>query len=86
MLDGYLESLRDLRDEIEGNDRAALTTRLRTAQKKAYNWLAERHLEKYVPVEKPKSSDATESPSLGERVRQMFLGRLKLPGADRDKK
>lgn len=86
VLDGYMESLQGLRDEIESNDRAALMARLRAAQKKAYAWLAEHHLEKFVPTEKPKSADVTKSPSLGERVRQMFLGGLKLPGSDREKK
>ncbi len=86
VLDGYIESLRGLRDEIAGEDRAALGAQIRAAQKKAYDWLAEHHLEKYQPAHKMKSTDAPSSPSLGERVRQMFLGTWKLPGSDRDRK
>lgn len=86
LLDEHIASLRDLRDEISGEDHAALTTRLRAAQKQAYAWLADRHLEKYVPSENLKSGKATESTSLGGRVRQLFLGGLKLPGSGRDRK
>lgn len=86
LLDGYVEALQGLRGEIEDNDRAALSARLHAVQKKAHAWLAERHLEKYTPAETPASAETLSSPSLGERVRQMFLGGWKLPGGGRGKK
>ncbi len=82
VLDGTLESLQGLRDEIAGEDRAALGTRLRAAQKKACGWLAERHLEKYHPTDKADESKGSVNSSVGARLKQSFFGAL----ANRDGK
>ena len=67
LLDGYLASLRGLRDKIANGDSAALDASIRTAQANAYGWLAERHLEKYHPAE-----DADAMPV--RRVRRALFG------------
>lgn len=83
VLDGYIASLRELRDKIHNEDRDELGKKIRAAQDQAYDWLAERHLEKYrIPdsAENKKGSDN----SLGGRLRQSLFGSFANP--DRDKK
>lgn len=77
-LDTYIASLTELRDGIETEDRAAVNARIRKAYKDGYAWLAERHIEKYIPVDKKDAKDdrRSESPGMGARLRQMFFGKL----------
>lgn len=86
VLDNAIESLRALRDRIENGDRAALDERARAAQSRANEWLAERRLESYRPAQTKKTDDAMDDSSLGGRLRRMFVGRWRLPGADREGK
>lgn len=88
VMDGYIASLNELRDAIEREDRAAVKELIRKAYKEGYAWLAERHIEKYIPTDKPekKKNEAPPTPTLGGRIRQLFLGNWRLPGEDRDKK
>lgn len=89
VLDGYLASLQELRDQIANEDKQALDKTIRAAQTKSFTWLSGRHLEKYVPTDKGRKSgkeNQTSSPSLGARVRQMFLGNWKLPGEGEKKR
>ena len=74
-LDAYIESLRELRENIQSENREALGQTMRAAQARAYTWLAERHLEKYRPVNREEEKSAFPSPSLGARIRQMLLGK-----------
>ena len=87
VLDGTIASLLEMRDAIEREDRAALGKQIHAAYEKGYAWLSERHLEKYLPTYKKANTDkGRTSPSLGGRVRQLFLGNLRLPGSNSDKK
>ena len=72
LLDAYITKLIDLRDEIEANDRDALTRRLEAARNGRTRWIDERTAADWLKVP---GSD-TGSPSFGERVNQMFLGSL----------
>jgi prephenate dehydrogenase len=73
VLDGYIASLREMRNAIQDGERESLGKKISAAQNKAYDWLAERHLEKY------RISDSTENKngsgnSLGARLRQSLFG------------
>jgi prephenate dehydrogenase len=81
LLDGYIASLRELRDTIQNEERDELDRKIRTAQAKAYDWLAERHLEKYRPTDKADSGKEP-SNSFGARLKQSFFGSL----VNRDRK
>jgi prephenate dehydrogenase len=76
VLDGYLASLTELRDNIESADSAAVDETIRKAYKAGYDWLAEHHLERYFPEEKKESKELDESPSSRSFMRQAFLGKL----------
>jgi prephenate dehydrogenase len=88
VMDGYISSLRELRDRIESDDRATVKQMIRKAYKDGYDWLAERHIEKYIPVDRKDAKDKVNHPDLtmGARLRQLFFGKLfskpPKPGAD----
>jgi hypothetical protein len=82
VLDGYIASLRELRDTIQNEERDGLDKKIRAAQNKAYDWLAERHLEKYHPTDKAESEKGSGKSSFGARLKQSFFGSL----ANRDGK
>jgi prephenate dehydrogenase len=84
VLDGYIASLRELRDTIQNEERDRLDQKIRAAQDKAYDWLAERHLEKYRITEKMNNERSIPNTSFGARLRQSFFGSFSNP--DRDKK
>ncbi len=82
VLDGVMASLRAIRDNIQNEEREALDNKLRSVQDEAWEWLAERHLEKYSPpgyIVKPKDPG---NPSFGDRLKQSFLGSLASPRRD----
>ncbi|RPJ24111.1 MAG: prephenate dehydrogenase [Chloroflexi bacterium] len=70
LLNAYVTSLIDLRDEIEANDRQAVMQRLEEALKGRIRWLDERSAAEWLKREAPE----IDAPSFGERVNQMFLG------------
>ena len=79
LLDGYLESLRALRDHIQNEEREKLDQKIHNAQDSAFQWLAERHLEKYSPPGGSGSSKDPNNPTFGDRLKQSFLGGLANP-------
>ena len=81
LLDGYLASLRELRDKIQYEERDEFDAQLRAAQVKAYEWLAERHLEKYSPTD-PADSGKGSSNSFGARLKQSLFGSFANPNRD----
>lgn len=70
LLNAYLTSLIQLRDEIEDNDREALERRLEAAAGGRIRWLNERSLADWLQYDRPK----IDLPSFGERVNQAFFG------------
>ncbi len=70
LLNAYLTSLIQLRDEIEDNDRDALQSRLEAAAGGRIRWLNERSIADWLQYERPK----IDVPSFGERVNQAFFG------------
>ena len=70
LLNAYISSLIDLRDEIDASNREALTHRLETARKGHDRWLNGRIAGEWVEKEIEKAS----TPTFGERMSQMFLG------------
>ncbi len=70
LLNAYLTSLIQLRDEIEENDREALGRRLEAAAGGRIRWLNERSLADWLQYERPN----IDIPSFGERVNQAFFG------------
>ena len=84
VLDGYIASLRELRDALQNEERDALDEKIRAAQDKAYDWLADRHLEKYRITDKADSEKGSGGTSFGARLKQSFFGSRANP--DRDKK
>ena len=70
LLNAYLTSLIQLRDEIEDNDREALGRRLEGAAGGRIRWLNERSLADWLQHDRPK----IDLPSFGERVNQAFFG------------
>ena len=83
VLDGVIASLRGLRDAIQNEDREDLDKKLNTAQAKAYDWLAERHLEKYRLTDKTDEGKGSGNSSFGARLRQSLFG---LSNSNRDGK
>jgi prephenate dehydrogenase len=79
VLDGYLASLQALRDNIHNEERKDLDDKIRAAQDNAFEWLVERHLEKYPPADKTGSGKSPGIPSFGDRLKQSFLGGLANP-------
>jgi prephenate dehydrogenase len=72
LLNAYISSLINLRDEIEDQDRGAVLTRLVEAWKGRARWFEERTQAEWLKAEGQRS----DMPSFSERVNQMFLGGL----------
>lgn len=70
VLNTYISSLIDLRDEIEANDRQALLQRLDVAQKGRERWLNGRITGEWLKAER----EQVNTPTFGERMSQLFLG------------
>ena len=70
LLNAYLTALIELRDEIEGNERDALSQRLEAAAGGRMRWLNERSVAEWLNYEAPK----VDIPSFGDRVNQAFFG------------
>ena len=88
-LDGYIESLIEMRDKIESEDHAAVNGLIRKVYKDGYAWLSERHMEKYFPVGRKGTKDKENTgPTMGGRMRQLFFGKLfsKGPNSEPDDK
>lgn len=82
LLDGYIASLRELRDNLHNEEREELEKKIIAAQDKAYEWLAERHLETYRPTDQPERGKASNPSSFGARLKQSFFGSLGNPKRD----
>jgi prephenate dehydrogenase len=72
LLNAYISSLINLRDEIEANDREAITDRLQDALKGRIRWFDERIAAEWLQAE----GQSIDAPSFGERVNQMLFGGL----------
>jgi prephenate dehydrogenase len=72
LLNAYISSLINLRDEIEANDREAIDDRLQDALKGRIRWLDERVAAEWLNAE----GQQIDAPSFGERVNQMLFGNL----------
>jgi prephenate dehydrogenase len=70
LLNAYISSLIQLRDEIEGGDRAALKDHLENAWGGRVRWFEERLGAEWLDRESRK----IDGPSFGERMSQMFFG------------
>jgi prephenate dehydrogenase len=70
LLNTYITSLIDLRDEIDASDRKALGSRLENALEGRIRWFDERIQAKWLNKEAQK----IDAPSFGERVNQMLFG------------
>jgi len=70
LLNAYIASLIDLRDEIDANDRAAVTERLENALKKRIRWFNGRVAGEWLKGEEEKIN----APTFGERMSQLFVG------------
>ena len=72
LLNAYITSLLNLRDEISENDRDALLERLGEAWKGRARWLDERTAAEWLKGE----GQEVDAPSFGDRVNQMLFGGL----------
>jgi prephenate dehydrogenase len=72
LLNAYISSLISLRDEIDSNDRAAVTDRLQDALGGRIRWFDERVAAEWLKGE----TQPIDAPSFGERVNQMLFGGL----------
>ena len=72
VLDAYIASLRELRDEIAEGDEKSLTTFLDDALKARMRWLKERTSADWITAEQGKM----DAPTFGERLNQIFLGSI----------
>jgi hypothetical protein len=72
LLNAYISSLINLRDEIEANDRDAITDRLQDALKGRIRWFDERIAAEWLQSD----GQQIDAPSFGERVNQMLFGGL----------
>ncbi len=70
LLNAYLTSLIQLRDEIEDGDEDALEKRLEAAASGRMRWQNERSIADWLQYDRPK----IDIPSFGERVNQAFFG------------
>lgn len=70
LLNAYISSLINLRDDIDASDREAITKRLENALKGRERWLHGRFAGEWLEGERGQSN----SPTFGERMSQMFLG------------
>jgi len=69
LLNAYITSLMDLRDEIDANDRKAVTGRLENALKGRTRWFSGR-----VAAEWLREEEKIDTPTFGERLTQLFVG------------
>lgn len=72
LLNAYITSLINLRDEIEDNDRDAVLARLTGAWKGRVRWFDERVAAEWLKGE----AQQVDAPSFGDRVNQMLFGSL----------
>ena len=72
LLNAYITSLIQLRDEIEGNDHEAVLRRLTEAWKGRVRWLDERTAAEWLKGE----AQQVDAPSFGDRVNQMLFGSM----------
>jgi prephenate dehydrogenase len=72
LLNAYITSLINLRDEIEDKDREAVLARLTEAWKGRVRWLDERVAAEWLKGE----AQQIDAPSFGDRVNQMFFGSM----------
>lgn len=70
LLNAYITSLINLRDEIEDNDSDALSARLGSAWNGRVRWFDERNVADWLQNQ----SQSVDLPSFGERVNQMLFG------------
>jgi len=70
LLNTYITSLINLRDEIDANDREAVTERLKKALKGRIRWFDGRVEADWLKGE----GEKIETPGFGERISQLFLG------------
>jgi len=70
LLNAYISSLINLRDEIDDNDRAAVLRRLEGAWQGRVRWLDERSAAEWLKGE----AQQIDAPSFGDRVNQMLFG------------
>jgi prephenate dehydrogenase len=70
LLNAYITSLINLRDDIDAGNREAITERLENALKGRDRWLNGRIAGEWLKGER----EAFNAPSFGERMSQMFLG------------
>jgi hypothetical protein len=79
LLNSYIASLIQLRDEIESNDRESVSARLQEALKGRIRWFDERIAAEWLKGE----AQPVDAPSFGDRVNQMLFGSL---AVDRSKR
>lgn len=72
LLNAYITSLLNLRDEIEDNDREAVLNRLTDAWKGRARWFDERLSAEWLKGE----AQEVDAPSFGDRVNQMLFGSM----------
>jgi prephenate dehydrogenase len=72
LLNTYISSLIRLRDEIDANDREAVTSRLEDSLRGRTRWFDERAAAEWLQGE----GQPIDAPSFGERVNQMLFGGL----------
>jgi hypothetical protein len=72
LLNAYITSLINLRDEIDDNDRESVLTRLTGAWKGRVRWLDERVAAEWLKGE----AQQIDAPSFGDRVNQMLFGSM----------
>lgn len=72
LLNNYIGSLVDLRDEISDQDSEALSERLENALRGRIRWFDERHAAEWLNKEGQK----IDAPSFGDRVNQMLFGSM----------
>jgi prephenate dehydrogenase len=72
LLNAYITSLIQLRDEIEDRDRQSILARLGAAWKGRARWFEERTSAEWLKAE----GQTVNAPSFGERVNQIFFGGL----------
>jgi prephenate dehydrogenase len=72
LLNAYITSLINLRDEIDENDHKAVLTRLTGAWKGRVRWLDERVAAEWLKGE----AQQVDAPSFGDRMNQMLFGNL----------
>jgi prephenate dehydrogenase len=70
LLNSYITSLINLRDEIDANDRAAVAGRLEEALQGRNRWFHSRTAGEWLKEEREQFN----APSFGERMSQLFLG------------